>query len=450
MLFADALSRPLFHYLRDTHAEASTSLPLPLGVYPSPTALDLDALRAAVIGPPFERLSPGDRRSLTPEDLPGVVTLDVGFSDPLAKLTELPNLQRVNYTLGDTATLPDTVARLPRLRMLQLTQGRRADLGPNPLSAIPETLRHASRLEALDLELLHALTDISLLVDLPKLRHVRLYNTTALRDYAGLHELPRLQSLTLESIDLDRAADVLPTLTGLTTLDLKSSLRRSTVPLLAETLAGMPALRGLSLRSGTLGDGLPPLTELRQLNLYSIDELPPGLLATATSLEVLSLEFWCEAALPDGIDALTELRALDLSFSSLTDDTDAGALTALTHLEILDLSQQQALTRVPEAVGALPRLRQLSLAGHRIRDISALRGHPSLSSADLSGVQDQAHLVDVVMSMPALERVEVSKAIDINPLADHPTLRFVTSGGVSAATAGERFDVHKRVAYVRR
>ena len=93
-------------------------------------------------------------------------------------------------------------------------------------------------------------------------------------------------------------------------------------------------------------------------------------------------------------------------------------------------------------VASLQQLRQINLAGHRITEISALRGLPALRCADLAGVKDEAHLVDVVMSLPALERVNVASHIDI--------LKLIVDPGADPDAVAGRFDVRHSAAFLRR
>jgi Leucine-rich repeat (LRR) protein len=435
--FSSVLRQDLFHYYPETFAQLQAGPSLPSGVLAQADDCSVDELLAESIG--------ADLDTISEESRAGVVTLDRITRTTLDRLEGLPSLQRISFTDEKTTVLPKEIAALERLRVLELSLNRK-------FKRLHKNLGLATALEALLLINLHNLTDISILTRLSKLSHLVFSNTIKLKDYTPLQQLASLRHLTLASLDLDDAAPVAATLTNLTTLDLKSSVRSWTIPAVVTLIESLPNLSALGLASADLSFGaLPPLDHIEQLDLYSLDGLPPGMFSRATRLKALSLQFYSADVLPDDLGALAALEALDLSFArTLHDDTDFSALAGLSSLQYLDLSKQKTLRRVPDAISSLTALRQINLAGRTITEISALRGLPVLRCASLQGVKDEAHLVEVVMSLPALERVEVASHIDIRKLADHPSLKLILGPRPAPASVAARFDLKHSAAFLRR
>jgi Leucine-rich repeat (LRR) protein len=436
--FADVLRQDLFHYYPDTYAELQATPSLPYGVRTQTDNLSIAALIADGSEPDMDDLSKKHHS--------GVVCLDRITRATLDRLQGLPNLQRIGFTDEKTSVLPREITTLPSLRLLELNLNRK-------FKKLHKNLGLAGGLEALLLTNLHNLTDISILASLPKLAHIAFYNTIKLEDYTPLQQLPQLRHLELLSLDLELAAPVVGTLTDLTTLDVKSSAYfERTFAVLISLIESLPSLTALGLGSADLSLGtLPPLDHIEQLNLDGVETYPSGLFAQARSLRSLTMQFYESDALPQDLGKLASLEALDLSFAkTLHNDTDFTPLAELVNLQHLDLSQLKVLTRLPDAVGTLSTLRQINLAGHRLQEISALRGLPELRCANLQGVKDEAHLVDVVMSLPALERVEVAHSIDIRKLADHPSLKLILGTKPKPETVADRFDLRHSAAFLRR
>lgn len=438
MRFADVLRRDLFYYYPETFAELQATPSLPSGVFTHPEALSTADLLAESVGVNLEDISEVHRA--------GVVTLSRITRAKLGQLEGLPGLQRVSFTDEKTTVLPKEVTTLEGLRVLELNLTRK-------FKKLHKNLGLATGLEALLLINLHNLTDISILTHLPKLSHVVFSNTIKLKDYTPLQQLPNLRHLTLESLDLDDAAPVAATLSDLTTLDLKSSAYfERTFPAVVTLIESLPRLTALGLAGADLSFGaLPPLDHIEQLDLYGTDSLAPGMFSRAANLKALSMQFYRGDALPEDLGRLGSLEVLDLSFArTLSDEADLSALGALSSLQYLDLSQMKSLRRVPSAVSSLTALRQINLAGETIKEISALRGLPALRCANLQAVRDEAHLVEVVMSLPALERIEVASHIDIRKLADHPSLKFIMGTKPDPASVADRFDLRHSAAFLRR
>jgi Leucine-rich repeat (LRR) protein len=135
---------------------------------------------------------------------------------------------------------------------------------------------------------------------------------------------------------------------------------------LPATLAGLPHLRTLVLRSNRLQGEIP------------------AALGGLSELEVLDLSFnRLAGAVPPDLGALARLRSLQLGHDDLTALPDA--LGNLGALEALGLDETQ-ISDLPPGLRRLTRLRTLSARGARLRDLpEALAGLRSLLFLDLSG-----------------------------------------------------------------
>lgn len=437
MQFDTHLRSTMFSYYPDTFAELLESPSLPMGVVASPERLTLQEL--------IDECGEPDMHTLSAEHRAGVVSLRKITRANLVRLQGLPNLRRVAYSDEKSAVLPKEVATLPHLRVLELNLTRK-------FKKLHKNLALATNLEALLMINLQNLTDVGALASLPKLTHVTFSNTVKLRDYSPLQSLAQLRHLALHSLDLTLAAPTAQTL-QLTELDLKGSVfYKSCFPALAALIESQPSLTGLGLAGAVLDHGaLPSLDHLQQLNLDGVSRHSEGMFSRARGLKSLSMQFYEAEALPAGFEALSELEALDLSFSkALQGDAGLSSLASLSKLQHLDLSQARQLSRLPESVASLRALRQINLGGSQTQEVSALRGLPALRCANLSGVKDAPHLVDVVMSLPALERVEVAPHIDISALAEHPSLKLILGTRPDPAAVSDRFDVRHSAAFLRR
>ncbi|KAG2680491.1 hypothetical protein I3760_11G101500 [Carya illinoinensis] len=173
------------------------------------------------------------------------------------------------------------------------------------------------------------------------------------------------------------------------TLLLQGNLPLDRIP--ERFLQGFEALRVLNI-SGSRIQSLPlsllQLGDLRALLLrdcFYLEELPP--LEGLSRLQVLDLTATRIRELPRGMENLCNLRQLNLSRTHYLETIQAGIISRLSFLEILDMTLSGYHLSVKEAVekeltcfeelGCLERLRILSIRLKRI---------PYLSSEDLSWI----------------------------------------------------------------
>lgn len=215
-------------------------------------------------------------------------------------------------------------------------------------------LRHAKTLEALQLDDT-AVTDLSVLTRLPRLRSLSLYDCRLLRDQSVLGQLRGLESLT---VGFCWSGARLP-LRGL------------------DAIVALPRLRALSLFGWT-----------RRTELSFLGRLTP-----LRSLAVSG--GWVDARWLSG---LRQLRALWLT---RTHTVDVRPLAKLRHLE--DLWVQECGVRDVRPLGALTGLKRLLLDHNRITDASSLAKCRRLVRLQLEG--NPVRLPESVTQLPDLETV---------------------------------------------
>ena len=106
-------------------------------------------------------------------------------------------------------------------------------------------------------------------------------------------------------------------------------------------------------------------------------------------------------------------------------------VTTLARISFTD----EKTTVLPKEIVALEHLRGLELSLTR----KPRRLHKNLRLA-----------VEVVMSLPALERDEVTGHINICKLADHPSLKLILGPRPEPASVAARFDLKPSAAFLRR
>lgn len=354
----------------------------------------------------------------------------VGLSleaDTAERVGQFENAQVIEY---QGAAVPDAIFAMPRLRIVELVD--------NGIAALPAALAQASNtLEGLRLVNQGRLADLSLLAKLPYLQAIRLSNPIALTDHAPLVDLPRLTHLQLEAYDYSAGAADLARLTGLRSLQISWSERRQAAS--ATILENMAELRALELDHAELGKApIPRIEQLEALCLTSIEAWAP-IFEAASRLEVLDLSHAYTDVLPPDLGALRTLKALNLHHAKVEDHTDFAPLGALTDLKVLWMGHGRART-APDVLAGMA-LEQIDL-GRRISQIEALRGHATLREANLEGVLDADHAVEIVMSMPALERVKLCRFVPAAALVDHPSLRYISGAKQDGLEGDDRVVLH--------
>lgn len=216
-------------------------------------------------------------------------------------------------------------------------------------------LRHAKTLEALQLDDT-AVTDLSVLEQLPQLRSVSLYDCRLLRDQTALGRLRRLESLTVgfcwsgARLPL-HGLEAIVALKRLRALSLFGWTRRTELSFLAK----LTGLRSLAVSSGWVdARWLTGLRHLRALWLTSTHTSDVRPLAKLKQLE----DLWVQAC---GVRDVRPLASLTRLTRLLLDDnriTDASPLAKCRRLVRLQLDRNPV--QLPESIKRLPHLETLT------------------------------------------------------------------------------------------
>lgn len=246
------------------------------------------------------------------------------------------------------------------------------------------------------------------------------------RHLPSLRALPRLESLSLRpdlhdyyhdipdttdlnASDFSEFADAFAHLGELQTLEWK--LCRE----IPEAILRLPALKLLRLE-GDLSFVPKDVTRLTQLEELEVrisrcggpPLVVPSELGSMRSLRVLRLDKVPQDHFPASIPDLVGLRALDLSFSWESDSPPAGAwlldpVFRLTGLKELTLSVPSSLTRFPDSLGNLTRLRMLVLWGHAYELPDSLSQLTQLASFEMFNWMDV--FPEVVSTLTSLKHL---------------------------------------------
>lgn len=302
-----------------------------------------------------------------------VVSLEVTMHDgPEApgEVFALPRLEALDLSGCGIAALPDRFVELPRLARL--------DLGHNELAALPASVLGSPSLRDLDLsfnqfsrtptfprdsrlERLEMLANPLAVLEADRLPRglVALGAQTALEEVpASLGELAQLRELALGN-----RLEVLPDLRGLVALVSLELAGRLGSALFERLPAGLGELRGYGS------------------HLMQLERIPPAI-GRMARLRALHLNF----------EPLTELAAelrevplarLGLSSTKLADTPTYAHLPGT--LQVLELGNV-GMTRCPSRLAELVELRELVLAGNRLKEVPAeVRALPRLTKLAIDG-----------------------------------------------------------------
>lgn len=360
------------------------------------------------------------------------------------QVSRFPNLQSLSYVEQKSSVFPKELSGLETLRVFTLDDARKFAKLPKELTSYPN-------LEALNLQSMRTIKDISLLSSLPHLRYIKFYNTLKIDDYSPLLEVTDLRHLVLASIDYEKVAPTVEQLGQLDALEIQSSLTfDSQLDRFEETLRALPHLKKLGLQSASLR-GRPlsvTLEDLTELDLSGASDITPELFTATPALRALNLPHYRGEALPTSLATLTQLEALDLDFLyEIEQDADFSPIAALSNLKHLKMNARK-FTKIPKEFGQLKKLEQLELSS-AFTDLSALHGLPSLHTLAVYHLTANDEIIALAKSLPNLKRLLVNDTIDISPLADHPSLLYV-SGGQKGGEREKLFKNFYSVAYLRR
>lgn len=218
----------------------------------------------------------------------------------------------------------------------------------------------AAEVESLDLSGLGNATLPASLASMPRLRVLYLRGG-AFTDFSALAGAKSLEVLDLARVKLDAIPQEVLSLSALRDLYLSGCGLRA----FPQGLDALPNLRYLNLDRNaleSLPETLPPHLRWLRLNHNAIKSLPESVGALA-SLERLYLRGNGLTAIPDALSRCAELTDLDLASNDL--DSFPTVLAALPKLRNLDLSGNRRIAAMPDdaTLAKMSALRTLKLTG---------------------------------------------------------------------------------------
>lgn len=325
----------------------------------------------------------------TQADRTQIIRAEVAIED--AHITTL----RINR--GGVQTIPETVANLTQLRIL--------DLKENDLEALPDSLFTIESLEEVDLyrnEFNVLDEQIGQLINL-RILDIESNYLTKLPDTIG--NLVNLEQLKVSDNKLNTLPETISNLTNLNML----YLDYNNISSLPDEIGRISSLEQLSLRNNaveTLPDSIGKLKTLKEIDLQfnHLTELPlsfsnliylqnlklrnnrlsqlPKTITQLYRLEQVDLEGNQIQVLPESIGDLKKLRVLNLDSNQLKNLPDSfGSLFVLERLSIV----RNELRLLPETFGNLESLEELNLYNNDLESLPDTFGHlPNLRSLNLS------------------------------------------------------------------
>lgn len=335
----------------------------------------------------------------------GIRVIDTGDRTDLPEsITALTNIQRLSVVKSRIQTLPLSLGSLIRLTHLYLHNNR--------LTELPETVGLLNKLTVLDVSSNHRLRqlpesigDLKCLAELragscalerlptkigqlTKLEVLIISRNLQLRELpksignlrclkvlrvgsCGLERLPteigRLTKLEFISASHNRIRQVPEAITALTHL-MYFSVKDTEITHLPEGLANLRQLRQLKLNNcralrvlpESVG-GLEKLEVMTLTNCSALDVLPESI-GNLVHLKVLNLT-GCKHC-PDSVQKLKRLKVLFLARMEL--EALPKFIHKLRSLVILDISDNEGLTKLPSSLKYLKRLRRIKLEGTAI------------------------------------------------------------------------------------
>ncbi|RFU36430.1 NACHT domain-containing protein [Actinomadura logoneensis] len=259
--------------------------------------------------------------------MPADSFLYVDDADQLRALLTIPPREQMYVYLDEGSGIDLLAHHRLVLTSLFLYGPTSAHIDPARLPAMPELdgLTLGTAVEAASLDFLRGM---------PKLRQLRIWNCSHVRDYSPLHSCASLWTLVLHNATHLATADQLPSLTDIRTLGLGNLSSRE---VLREALASAPALENLRLSALAWPD-VPALVANHPLDYLGLDS--------------------CQQIEDFGpLGRLQSLRQLSLS------ETQVGGLDwvrGLDHLDGIFLNQCPRLGDL-SPLASLPSLRELYL-----------------------------------------------------------------------------------------
>ena len=203
-------------------------------------------------------------------------------------------------------------------------------------------------------------------------------------DYSVLADMTNLSSLKLKSEYGGLDFEILSNL-GLTSLDLTQYNSSVELGQLASIFPGLITLKIRAYEIKQDVSALSALTNLKELEVWCVDDFDFESLAGLTGLETFTLmnyQNYMEESLElSPLEALPNLTALDLTGSQLPVDT--SQLSGLTNLKMLKL-RACGITDI-SGLSSLTNLETLDLSVNNFTDVSSLSGLTNLTTLNLKG-----------------------------------------------------------------
>ena len=276
---------------------------------------------------------------------------NLGLDDLPPSVQRLSSLQRLELRENSLTTLPDWIADLKQLVLLDVSRNRLLDL--------PEALNKLTRLQSLKASSVHLKAPPEWISNLTQLKHLDLSRSHLTDLPEALGELKRLQLLNVSANQLSRVPKSIGRLNRLEELLLfGNSLEK-----LPDSLGQCARLRCLSLSNNQLASlpaSLAALTELQELHLAAnaLSEFPESLTGLS-KLRVLTLGHNDIETLPESMGRLRNLECLDL-----TSEGDVVAYWSPETWTVYNgLERRSKLRALPESLAQL-NIRELYLHGN--------------------------------------------------------------------------------------
>ena len=376
------------------------------GVLGHPNTIDMDALM-----PPPEVVSIPDAELDLMVRIHGLAPQYSPYRSPLKPITthamlDLKTLNASNRGITDLTGL-EHAHNLQSLNLgSEYIQGQGA-VNRNAISDF-SPLKGLTQLQLLDLDsiVIFDAARVSILLELPSLRHLYL-SSTSISDVSTLAELTQLIGLTLGNNPI---SDVSP-------------------------LAGLTQLRRLDLSNTRITDvsALTELVHLTELDLRSTPLTDVSSLAALTQLKALYL-FNTSISDVSALSGLTELTALGISGTTISDISPISALTQLTYLALI----YNSITDVSHLV-RLDSLETLYIQGNPLNYASINTHIPAMQARGIEVTFDSRTPATLTKRLGDVQQAKSNGALAIPLVVEVEDEKGVPFAGVSVTftiTAG--------------
>ena len=393
---------------------------------------------------------------------------ECGLTEVWPAITQLTSLEELDLSWNEFKTVPQDLSKLKHLKTLtlyccrltevwpaitQLTCLEELDLAQNEIETLPQDLSKLKHLKTLRLELC-GLTEVwSAITQLTCLEELDLSQNEIETLPQDLSKLKHLKTLRLENCRLTEVWSAITQLTSLEELDLSGNK----VKTLPQDLSKLKHLKTLRLKYCRLTEVWPAITQLTcleelDLSQNEIETLPQDLsklkhlktlrlvdcgltfvsphnssltgvilghtsvwpaITQLTSLEELDLSQNESATLPQDLSKLKHLKTLRLKYCRLTEGW--SAITQLTSLEKLVLSYNE-IESLPQDLSKLKHLKILQLENCGLTEVRpTITQLTSLEELDLS----RNSLMELPLELTNLRKLGILN-LDDNPLRMPP------------------------------